>query len=243
LKIAAIIPAFNEANSISDVVNEIHLTAKQCGLTIVPVVINDCSTDETAQIIDVLECIALHLPVNVGIGGAVQTGFKYAFENGFDYAVQVDGDGQHPAQFIPVLYKAMHAEDLDVVIGSRYISKKGFQSSVARRTGINYFRWLNKVLTGIEVADSTSGFRMVNRKVLEIVTEYYPDEYPEPEAIVLYKKFNFRVGEVAVEMRERQGGKSSINTFSALYYMMKVTIAIIFTFIRPKPLPQIKTHG
>jgi glycosyltransferase involved in cell wall biosynthesis len=214
------------------VVREIREVAAASGLRIDPVVVNDCSTDSTASIIDKLDCIPLHLPVNLGIGGAVQTGFQYALADGYDYAVQVDGDGQHPAGEIPKLYNAIREKQYDVVIGSRFITKEGFQSTALRRTGINYFRWLNRLFTGLDISDSTSGLRMINRKALAIVSENYPDEYPEPETIVLYAKHGLKVGEVPVTMRERQGGISSIGAFSAGYYMWKVTIAILFTFIR-----------
>lgn len=231
-RIAAIIPAYNEEASIAAVVSEIRAVATASGLHIDAVIVDDCSVDNTAAIIDKLDCIPLHLPVNLGIGGAVQTGFRYAWENGYDYAVQVDGDGQHPAGEIPKLYKAITEKKYDVVIGSRFITKEGFQSTVLRRTGITYFRWLNRLFTGLDISDSTSGLRMINRKALKIVSEIYPDEYPEPEAIVLYSKHGLKVGEVPVTMRERQGGVSSIGMFSAGYYMWKVTIAILFTVIR-----------
>lgn len=232
--IAAIVPAYNEEKSITDVVNDILQTAQSQSLSITVIVVNDCSKDSTSEIISKLNCVALDLPVNLGIGGAVQTGFKYAFENGFDYAIQIDGDGQHPASEIPKLISAANENNLDVVIGSRFISKEGFQSSVVRRMGINYFKWLNRFLVGVTVNDSTSGFRLINKKVLEIVSEYYPDEYPEPEAIILYSLNKLKIGEVAVQMKERQGGVSSIGTVSAVYYMFKVSLAIFYTFIRIK---------
>lgn len=232
MRIAAIIPAYNEEASIANVVKEILLVSKNSGVEIIPVVVNDCSKDRTAEIIDGLECVALHLPMNLGIGGAVQTGFRYAYENGFDYAVQVDGDGQHPAETIPELFKAAEAHQYDIVIGSRFIDKKGFQSTVIRRAGIVWFRRLNKFLTGLTVYDSTSGLRMLNRKALEIVSEYYPDEYPEPEAIIIYARYHLKVGEIPVQMRERQGGVSSINSLRAAYYMWKVTLGVLFTWIR-----------
>lgn len=231
-KLAVIIPAFNEEQAIADVVHQINAIAKRDSMDITVVVVNDCSRDNTGSIIDALPCVALHLPVNLGIGGAVQTGFKYAFRNGFDYAVQVDGDGQHPADAIPGLMLALQKQQADVMIGSRFIQKTGFQSSFMRRVGIRFFSHLNYILTGIRVADSTSGFRMLNRKALEVVDEYYPDEYPEPEAIILYAFNNLKVAEHPVEMLERQGGVSSINSLNSLYYMFKVSIAILFTFIR-----------
>src|ERR1043166_6226746 len=173
-RIAAIVPAYNEEKSIAAVVADIKTLVASHNLSITVVVVNDCSVDTTSEIISKLNCVALDLPVNLGIGGAVQTGFKYAFENGYDFAIQIDGDGQHPASEIPKLLSLK--EQFDVVVGSRFISKEGFQSSAMRRFGISYFRWLNKVLVGVTVTDSTSGFRMINRKALEVVSEYYPDE-------------------------------------------------------------------
>lgn len=234
VRIAVVIPAFNEENSIADVVNAILSVNGAETFSLTPVVVNDCSTDKTLSVVSRLNCIFLDLPINLGIGGAVQAGYRYAFENGFDYAVQVDGDGQHPVEAISFLLKYAADEDADVVIGSRFISKKGFQSSVMRRFGINYFKALNKLLVGVTVLDSTSGFRLINRRVLELVSTYYPDEYPEPEAIILYSMNGFRIKEVAVEMKERQSGSSSIGFFSSIYYMFKVSLAIIYTFIRLK---------
>lgn len=233
-QIAAIVPAYNEEKAITAVVNDILQTAESQNLSITVIVVNDCSLDSTSEIISKLNCVALNLPVNLGIGGAVQTGFKYAFENGFDFAIQIDGDGQHPASEIPKLINAVKENNLDVVIGSRFMSKEGFQSSAIRRFGINYFKWLNRFLVGITINDSTSGLRLINKKTLEIVSEYYPDEYPEPEAIILYSLNKLKIGEISVSMKERQGGVSSIGTLSSIYYMFKVTLAIIYTFIRIK---------
>ena len=150
------------------------------------------------------------------------------------HAIQIDGDGQHPASEIPELLNAMKENNYDVVIGSRFISKEGFQSSAIRRVGINYFKWLNRFLVGVTINDSTSGFRILNKKTLEIVSDIYPDEYPEPEAIILYSLNNLKIGEVSVTMKERQGGVSSIGRASSIYYMFKVSLAIIYTFIRIK---------
>ncbi|MDX2003342.1 MAG: glycosyltransferase family 2 protein [Chitinophagales bacterium] len=231
-KIAVIIPAFNEEAAIAGVVAEINQISKESGIALHPVVINDCSTDNTWGIISQLDCTALNLPINLGIGGAVQTGFKYAYRNGFSHAVQVDGDGQHPALEISRLYLAMKERQLNVIIGSRFLENKGFQSSGLRRMGINYFKWLNKILIGQTITDNTSGLRMIDRSVLEAVVKYYPDEYPEPEAVVFYAKKGFKIGELPVQMRERQGGVSSIRAFGPLYYMAKVTLAVLFTYLR-----------
>lgn len=233
-RIAAVIPAYNEEAAISGVIDEIHAVAKSSGMVIIPVIVNDCSRDETGSIIDTLDCVALHLPVNLGIGGAVQTGFRYAFENDFDFAVQVDGDGQHPAEKIPELCRIMAEKNWDVAIGSRFLMREGFQSTAMRRAGITWFKRLNRLLTGVTVNDSTSGFRMLNRKALDVVCDDYPDEYPEPEAIVLYARKKLVIGEVPVQMRERQGGVSSITSLRAVYYMWKVSLAVIFTYIRLK---------
>jgi glycosyltransferase involved in cell wall biosynthesis len=231
-KIAIIVPAYNEERAIAGVVNDMNNIAKEHQLNIDVIVVNDCSTDSTSEVIAKLDCIALNLPVNLGIGGAVQTGFKYAFENGYDFAIQADGDGQHPASEVPKLIAAAIAQNADVVIGSRFISKDGFQSSLLRRFGIGFFKQLNKVLIGLVIHDSTSGFRLINKKALGVVSEYYPDEYPEPEAIILYSLSGFRIVEIPVIMKERQGGVSSIGRTSSVYYMFKVSLAILFTYIR-----------
>lgn len=234
MKIAIVVPAYNEEKAIAAVVNDMNTMANSAGLNIDVVVVNDCSKDSTFEVISSLKCIPLDLPVNLGIGGAVQTGFKYALENGYDFAIQADGDGQHPAAEIPKLVKAAQSEQADVVIGSRFIAKEGFQSSAMRRFGINYFKWLNNFLVGEKISDSTSGFRLINRKVMEVVSEYYPDEYPEPEAIILYSLNGFKIVEVPVTMKERQGGVSSIGPLASIYYMFKVSLAILYTFIRIK---------
>jgi glycosyltransferase involved in cell wall biosynthesis len=219
MRIAAIVPAYNESHAITGVVSELLAAGKAAGLQLEVIVVNDCSTDSTGSIIDQLPCVALHLPVNLGIGG-------------FDFAVQVDGDGQHPAAAIPKMVEAAQANGWDVTIGSRFLSREGFQSTTMRRAGINYFRRLNRWLTGITISDTTSGFRLLNRNALAVVNDYYPDEYPEPEAIVLFAGKKLSVGEIPVRMRERQGGVSSINSLGAAYYMGKVTLACLFTRIR-----------
>ncbi len=234
MKIAVVVPAFNEEKSIADVVNNINLIAKENNLQLDVVVVNDCSTDSTAEIISALNCIALYLPINLGIGGAVQTGFKYAFANDYDFAIQIDGDGQHPAEEIPELLKTAVDEQYDVLIGSRFISNQGFQSSAIRRFGINYFKNLIRLLVDVTINDNTSGYRVLGKKALEIVSEYYPDEYPEPEAIVMFSLLKLKIGEKAVTMKERQGGVSSIGKFASVYYMFKVSLAIVFTFTRIK---------
>lgn len=233
-RIAVVVPAYNEESSISRVVKQLAEVSDKSGMGFEIVVVNDCSTDSTGGIINQLPCHALHLPINLGIGGAMQAGFKYARNKEFDYVFQIDGDGQHPPAEIPKLWNLMFDKKLDVVIGSRFLEKQGFQSTVFRRAGISYFKFLNYLLTGQHITDSTSGFRLINRNALEIVCGYYPDEYPEPESIILYASKGLSIGEVPVVMREREGGSSSINNIRSLYYMVKVTLAILYTFIRLK---------
>ncbi len=232
-KLAVVIPAYNEQESIAMVVSNI-LSVKYPNFQIVPIVVNDCSSDETANIAAKLNCILLDLVVNLGIGGAVQTGFKYAYENNFDYAIQVDGDGQHPASEIEKLIYEIEKGEHNIIIGSRFIEKEGFQSSGIRRFGINFLRKWIKLFSGEIIFDNTSGFRLIDKKVLEIVSEEYPDEYPEPESIIMFSKKGIKIKEIPVKMQERQGGKSSIRAFDQLYYMIKVSLAIFYTFLRIK---------
>ena len=231
-RILVIIPCFNEQEAISLVIDEVNRLRITSGLHVEALVVNDCSTDATLAVIQQLDCQYLDLPVNLGIGGAMQAGYKFAYRNGYDIAVQLDGDGQHPADELPKLIRPLLANQADVVIGSRFLNKTGFQSSAVRRIGIQYFRWLNQLLVGQVIHDSTSGFRAFNRRTLAVVNAYYPDEYPEPEAIVQFGLSRLRMLEVPVQMRERQGGVSSINNSRAIYYMLKVTLGTLFIYIR-----------
>lgn len=218
-----IIPAFNEGENILNTVNEIKTKAPDFDY----IVINDCSKDETLNILKSYNLNYINLPVNLGIGGAVQTGYKYAMENDYEIAVQVDGDGQHDPKFLSLLSKVMIEEKADMVIGSRFIENKGFQSTFMRRVGISYFTNLIKILTGYKITDPTSGFRMANKEVIELFANDYPRDYPEPESVVSLLKRHLKVIEVPVEMKERQGGVSSIKMWNSVYYMVKVTIAIL----------------
>jgi glycosyltransferase involved in cell wall biosynthesis len=232
MKVAVVIPCYNEEASIEGVIMELRSLPAHPGFTLTPVVVNDCSKDNTLAVLKKLGCTYLDLPVNLGIGGAVQTGFKYALQNGFDIAIQLDGDGQHPSEQIPQLVASILDGSANIVIGSRFIEKEGFQSTYLRRSGINYFKRLNRLLTGLTITDSTSGFRAIDRKALEIVCNYYPDEYPEPEALILYALNSLTIREIPVVMRERQGGVSSIRSYKSVYYMIKVTLAMLFIYLR-----------
>lgn len=223
-----IIPAFNESESIKDTVREIISKAPDFDY----VVVNDCSTDNTLQILVDEGFNYLDLPVNLGIGGAVQAGYRYAEENGYDIAVQVDGDGQHDPEYLGKMAEELEKSEADMIIGSRFIEKKGFQSSALRRVGIKYFTGLIKMVTGKTVTDPTSGLRMIGRNVIEEFADKYPRDYPEPESVVAILKHRRKVVEIPVKMRERQGGTSSIHMWKSVYYMIKVTIAILIERVR-----------
>ncbi|MBL4706731.1 MAG: glycosyltransferase family 2 protein [Flavobacteriales bacterium] len=232
LNVLVVIPCYNEEEAIADVVKEVMAQDIQ-DVKLTALVINDKSTDDSLKVLVANKINHVSLPVNLGIGGAVQTGYKFAFSNGFDIAIQLDGDGQHRADQLVKIISPIKEGEAEVVIGSRYLTKEGFQSSTLRRFGINFFRRVIKMLTGEVVKDSTSGFRALNIDALRVVNQYYPDTYPEPEAIVLYTKHSLRIKEVPVVMRERQGGVSSITGASSVYYMFKVFMACVFAYLRP----------
>lgn len=232
IKVLIIIPCFNEEKSIASLLDELLSINFGDKYTIDIAVVNDGSRDKTVEVISQFDIILLDLPVNLGIGGAVQTGFKYAFENDFDVAIQVDGDGQHPPREIIKMLRTYEEKSSNIVIGSRFITKQGFQSSALRRFGIFYLHWLNKILTQKNIFDITSGFRLFDKKAIALAARYYPDEYPEPESLVIFAKAGFSIAETPVMMKPRQGGQSSIRYFSQMYYMIKVTIAMFFSYIR-----------
>ena len=218
-----IIPAFNEEKSIKRVVNNIIENYPQYDY----VVVSDGSKDNTAKICRDNQYTYLELPINLGIGGAVLAGYKYALKNGYDIAVQIDGDGQHDVSQITKVIAPLQQGDADIVIGSRFIEKEGFQSSSMRRFGIRFLSILIYLCTGRKILDVTSGYRAVNHKFIQIYAESYPSDYPEPEAIVAAVMHRGRIKEVPVIMKERNSGTSSIHAWKSVYYMIKVTLAII----------------
>lgn len=222
-KILLIIPAYNEADNIERVIEALIRDFPQYDY----VIVNDGSTDRTGRLCIDRGYEVLNLPINLGIGGAVQTGYLYALKYGYDIAVQLDGDGQHDAAYVEALIKPLTEDTADVVIGSRFLEKEGFQSSCTRRIGIKILSGLIWLCTGKRVMDVTSGFRAVNRRFIEIYSEDYPSDYPEPEAIITAVMHRGRVAEVPVVMKEREGGVSSINFRKSVYYMIKVTLAIL----------------
>ena len=230
MKKIVIIPAYNEISNIRTTVQDILDHAPGFDY----VIINDCSQDGTMRFCTEQGMNIINLPVNLGIGGAVQTGYLYAWRNGYDVAVQFDGDGQHDASYLGEMADFLQAQQADMVIGSRYIRREGFQSSGIRQFGIRYFSALIKLLTGRRVTDPTSGMRMVNRDVMKIYSEDYPVDYPEPESVVTILRMGKKVSEIPVIMRERQGGVSSISPRKAVYYMIKVTLAILMECLRKR---------
>jgi len=228
MKRLVIIPAYNESECIKSTVEEIKNKARGFDY----VVINDCSKDNTQKICEENGYNVINLPINLGIGGAVQTGYRYGYRLGYDLAVQVDGDGQHNPEFLISMSDYLQENNFDMVIGSRFIKKEGFQSSGVRRIGIRYFTALIKFLTGQKITDPTSGLRIVNREIMGMFADEYPKDYPEPESVVSVLRKKKKVAEIPVVMRERAGGVSSISLKKSIYYMIKVTLAIVIEWIR-----------
>ncbi len=227
MKILAIVPAFNEEEGLKNVA----LQFKEIDFVDI-LVINDCSKDHTSEIGRQLGFQVIDLPCNLGIGGAVQTGYKYAWEHNYDIAIQVDGDGQHNPSYIIELIRPIEEGKADMVIGSRYLKKEGFQSSFMRRMGITYFSFLIQLLEKEKITDPTSGFRACNRKIIEQFSRRYPHDYPEPESIAYLLRNQFHIAEIPVVMNERFGGRSSITSFKSIYYMIKVSLAIFIDNLR-----------
>lgn len=223
MKCLIIIPAYNEAGNIETLIDNLIKNYSQYDY----IIINDGSTDDTERI-----CIrngykVLNLPINLGIGGAVQTGYCYARDNDYDVAVQIDGDGQHDVAFLEGMLEQIKKQKADIVIGSRFVEKEGFQSSGVRRIGIRFLSFLAWILTGVKVKDITSGYRVVNKYFIKIFADDYPGDYPEPEAMMIAAVHGGKIIEYPVIMRKRESGISSINLKKSFYYMIKVTLAMM----------------
>ncbi len=230
-KILVITPAYNEEKSIRNVVDEIKSLYPSLHL----LVVNDGSSDATALEAQRGGAGVVTLPFNLGIGGAVQTGIKIAERLDFEAVIQIDGDGQHDPRFIRQVLQPVLEGKLDLCIGSRFLTEDPtFQSTFARRIGIRFFCLLLRGLTGQYLTDPTSGFRASSRKLIKIFSDDYPVDFPEPEAIKIAKRHHSKIGEVAVKMRKREKGKSSIRHLATLYYMIKVTFAILIDTLRPE---------
>ena len=239
-----IIPAYNEQDALGGVLREIQsLDVRDLEI----VVVDDGSSDRTAEVAHAAGARVLRLCRNLGIGGAVQSGLRLARREGFECAVQIDGDGQHPPHELHRLLAAARGPDgPDLIVGTRYGNREAsaeadqirFRSTVMRRVGSWWLRWILRAITGVPVTDPTSGFRLYGARALALFDETYPYDFPEPESLAIARVAGLRITEVPVTMRERQGGTSSISSMSAPYYMLKVTFAILLTYLRARRRPK-----
>jgi glycosyltransferase involved in cell wall biosynthesis len=235
LRRLAIVPAYNEAGSIGSVIREIRAVDSKLEI----VVIDDGSIDDTGRLAREAGARVVHLPFNLGIGGAVQTGYQYARDHGFDLAVQVDGDGQHDPSELPALLTPILDGAADMVVGSRFMGDPRYRSTFPRRIGIRIFAGLVSLIVRQRLTDTTSGFRAVNRHGIRLFALDYPHDYPEVETTVLLFRHRLRVTEVPVRMRDRETGRSSITSLRSIYYMVKVSLALFVGLFRRYPaLPE-----
>lgn len=231
----AVVPAYNESATIRDVLRRLREEAPEFDV----LVVDDGSTDRTAELAERAGAEVLRLPFNLGIGGAVQAGFVYASENRYDYMVQVDGDGQHDPSELKCLTAAMEEDpSLDMVCGSRFLERTGYRAPVTRRTGIHIFAFLLSRISGQRITDPTSGFRLYNRRAISLFARDYPHDYPEVEAVLMVHFHQLEMKEIPVRMFQRGGGVSSISSGKSVYYMVKVLLAIFIGLARARPVPR-----
>jgi glycosyltransferase involved in cell wall biosynthesis len=235
-RILVIIPAYNEVGSVGKVVEGAKIQLPQIEV----LVVNDGSTDLTSEIAKSKGALALDLPFNLGIGGAMQAGYQYAYKKGYDIAIQVDGDGQHDPKEIGKLLRALEEKKMDMVIGSRFIGDPGYKSSMMRRIGISIFSRVISMIVGQKITDPTSGFRAANRKAIQLFASNYPQDYPEPEAVILLHQCRLKMGEIPVGMSERYSGESSITKIRSIYYMVKVLLAIFVDCFKKPPFLELE---
>lgn len=229
-KILVIIPAYNEEGSLIKVVEGVRFNLPETTI----LVVNDGSTDLTSDKARTSGAIVLDLPFNLGIGGAMQAGYKYANEEGYDIAIQVDGDGQHDPQEIPKLLHTLEERKVDIAMGSRFIGDSAYKGTMMRKVGISILSKVISMVVGQKITDPTSGFRAANRKAIQLFALDYPQDYPEPETVVLVHQCGLRMEEVPVGMNERYAGESSITKIRSIYYMVKVLLAIFVDCFKKK---------
>ena len=230
LRCLAIVPVFNEGGAVGKVIHRLRRALPEFDV----LVIDDGSTDDTLRRIPASEGITVvSLPFNLGIGGAMQTGYRYAALQGYDVAVQVDGDGQHRPRAVRQLVEYLRRDEADLVVGSRFLTpNKYYRQTFVRSTGAWMLRSLLKLLTGLTITDCTSGFRAANRRVIRAFAHWYPEDYPEPEVILLLHRAGYRVGELDVRMRQRRTGRSSIGILAGMFYVLKVTTCLLLDMAR-----------
>jgi glycosyltransferase involved in cell wall biosynthesis len=228
MKILALIPAYNEEKVILRVIEETQNYLPEADI----LVINDGSTDNTkAMLSRHLGIIALHHPYNMGIGGAIWTGFNFFTRNNYEYLVRIDGDGQHPPSLARMLLEPLQKKEADLVIGSRFLKREGYLSSLGRRGGIKLLNILTAFLLKEKITDNTSGFRAYNRKAVSLLVEDYPFDYPEPIEVYLLHRKGLKIKELSVRMRQREEGVTSIGLLHSYYYLIKVLLTILVNFI------------
>ena len=233
VKRIAIVPAFNEERNVGRVLDE--LSAIDPGLDVV--VVSDGSTDRTAEVASARGAYVIRLPFNLGIGGAVQTGFRYAWEEGYELAVRLDGDGQHDPGELRLLVAPVVAGEADLAVGSRFVEGRGYRSSPARRVGIRILARVVSLIARQRLTDTTSGFQACNRRAISVYAADLPHDYPEVEGMVMAIKHRIRLVEVPVTMREREHGRSSIGTLASIYYMIKILLALFVDLFRRDVAP------
>jgi glycosyltransferase involved in cell wall biosynthesis len=233
-----IVPVFNESGSIRKVICRLRRALPEYDL----LVVDDGSTDDTVrQVPPGIPVVSL--PFNLGIGGAMQTGYRYAALHGYDIAVQVDGDGQHRPSEVRRLVEHLGEGEVDLVVGSRFLEETRYKQTLVRKLGSLVLRSIIRVLVGMDLTDCTSGFRAANRRVILAFAHWYPEDYPEPEVILLLRRAGYRIGELGVRMRHRRTGRSSIGLFRGVFYVLKVTICLLLDLVRdPWPTGKVMWH-
>mgnify|MGYP000103033052 CR=1 FL=1 len=223
IRVLVIIPAHNEQENLAKTIEEVRLNAPFADI----LVVDDGSTDETVYIAKCMGVKVISLPFNLGIGGAVQTGFKYALHEGYDVVIQVDADGQHDPAYIPKLVDYLLAKKVDIVIGSRYLNNDPPKLSFVRNLGIKYFSWLTSKIIGQRITDCTSGFRALNKIAVRFFSENYPVDFPDAEALILAHRAGLKIAELPASFRDRNKGKSNLHLLRFIYYPFKETLSIV----------------